>query len=446
MSMDAPKPTRHRIVIVGGGAGGLPLAVRLGDKLGRRGRAEITLVDRYATHLWKPLLHEVAAGRLDADVHGVDYLALAYWHHFRFRQGTVAGLDRARHELALDAVYDDDGALMLPRRAVRYDTLIFCVGSVSNDFNVPGIATYAISLDALADAERFHRRLLAACVRADSEAAAGRPTGVNIVIIGAGATGVELAAEIRQTTGAHASYGLDYLDPEKDIRQTILEAAPRILPQLSEHVAEAATGLLKELDVEVRTGERVILVDEQGVHTTSGARYRADLVVWAAGIKAPDWLKGLDGLETARGNQLVVTTTLQTTRDADVFAFGDCAACPWPEAGRVDALVPPRAQAARQQALLLVKSMQARLAGTPLPTFRFRDLGSLVSLGELSAVGSLMGRLIGGSLLIQGLIARWMYTSLYKMHQASILGYVGVALDTVGRFLSRRTAPRVKLH
>ena len=444
--MDAPKPALHRIVIVGGGAGGLPLAARLGDKLGRRGRAEITLVDRYATHLWKPLLHEVAAGRLDADVHGVDYLALAYWHHFRFRQGALAGLDRARHELTLDAVYDDDGALMLPRRTVRYDTLIFCVGSVSNDFNVPGVAAHAISLDALADAERFHRRLLAACVRADAEAAAGRPTGVNIVIIGAGATGVELAAEIRQTTGAHASYGLDYLDPEKDIRQTILEAAPRILPQLSEHVAEAATGLLAKLDIEVRTGERVTLVDEHGVHTATGARYRADLVVWAAGIKAPDWLVDLGGLETGRGNQLVVTTTLQTTRDADVFAFGDCAACPWLEAGTPGALVPPRAQAARQQALLLVKSMQARLAGATLPTFHFRDLGSLVSLGELSAVGNLMGRLIGGSLLIQGLIARWMYASLYKLHQAMILGYLGVALDTIGRFLSRRTAPRVKLH
>ncbi len=444
--MDVPKLTRHRIVIVGGGAGGLPLAARLGDKLGRRGRAEITLVDRYATHLWKPLLHEVAAGRLDADVHGVDYLALAYWHHFRFRQGTVAGLDRARHELMLDAVYDDDGALMLPRRTLRYDTLIFCVGSVSNDFNVPGIAAHAISLDALADAERFHRRLLAACVRADAEAAAGSPTGVNIVIIGAGATGVELAAEIRHTTGAHASYGLDYLDPEKDIRQTIVEAAPRILPQLSEHVAEAATGLLKKLDIDVRTGERVTLVDERGVHTASGATYRADLVVWAAGIKAPDWLVDLGGLETGRGNQLVVTKTLQTTRDADIFALGDCAACSWPEAGRAGALVPPRAQAARQQALLLVKSMQARLAGAPLPMFHFRDLGSLVSLGELSAVGSLMGRLIGGSLLIQGLIARWMYASLYKLHQVAILGYVGVALDTIGRFLSRRTAPRVKLH
>jgi NADH dehydrogenase len=442
--MSAPGP--HRIIIVGGGAGGLPLASRLGDKLARRGRAEVTLADRNGTHLWKPLLHEVAAGRMDADVHGVDYLALAYWHHFRFRQGTVAGLDRARHELTLDAVHDDDGELMLPRRVLHYDTLIFCVGSVSNDFGVSGVEAHAISLETLEEAERFHRRLLAACVRADEVAAGGGPIGVNIVIIGAGATGVELAAEIRHTTDVLASYGLEHLDPTRDIRLTVVEAATRILPVLPEHIAKAATGLLGDLEVGVRTDERVTRVDEKGVHTASGAFYPADLVVWAAGIKAPEWLAGLDGLETARGNQLVVTTRLQTTRDNDIFAFGDCAACPWPDAGRAGALVPPRAQAARQQAMLLVKSMQARLAGKPLPEFHFRDLGSLVSLGELSAVGTLMGRLVGGSLLIQGLIARWMYASLYKQHQVAILGYVGVALDTIGRFLRRRTEPRVKLH
>jgi NADH:ubiquinone reductase (H+-translocating) len=436
----------HRIVIVGGGAGGLPLAVKLGDKLGRRGRAEITLVDRNDTHIWKPLLHEVAAGRMDADVHGVDYLALAYWHHFRFRQGTVAALDRAQRSVTLEAVYDDDGALMLPRRVLRYDTLIFCVGSVSNDFHVPGVAEHAISLETLEEAERFHRRLLAACVRADGAAAAGKPTGVAIVIIGAGATGVELAAEIRHTTDIHASYGLDHLDPAKDIHLTVVEAGPRILPALSEHVAKAATELLAKLDVMVRTGERITAVEQSGVRIAGGEFLPSDLVVWAAGIQSPDWLKELDGLETGRGNQLVVTLTLQTTRDPDVFAFGDCAACPWPEAGKAGAVVPPRAQAARQQAMLLVKSMKARLAGKPLPEFHFRDLGSLVSLGELSAVGNLMGRLVGGSLLIQGLIARWMYTSLYKLHQIAILGYVGVALDTVGRFLRRRTEPRVKLH
>lgn len=443
MTDDTPA-SAHRIVIVGGGAGGLPLATALGDKLGRRGKAAITLVDRAETHVWKPLLHEVAAGRMDAGAHDVDYLAVAYWHRFRFRQGAVDGLNRARRELRLGSVDDDDGRQILPERVVPYDTLIFCVGSTTNDFGIPGVAAHAISLDTPLDAERFHRRLLAAAVRADGEAGEGRSAHVDIVIIGAGATGVELAAEIRQTTRTHAVYGLDKLDPTRDIHLTLLEAAPRILPQLGERIAKAATELLGKLGIAVRTGERVVAVDEAGVHTADGATLRADLIVWAAGIQAPPMLANLDGLEVNRANQLVVAATLQTTRDPDIFAFGDCAAAPW--LGKEGALVPPRAQAARQQAALLVHTMRARLAGRPLPEFRFRDFGSLVSLGELSAVGNLMGTLIGGSMLIQGLIARAMYASLYKLHQASIHGYFRVALDTIGRFLRRRMEPRIKLH
>jgi NADH dehydrogenase len=345
----------------------------------------------------------------------------------------------------LDVVRSPEGEEILPQRPLAYDTLVICVGSVSNDFGVPGVAQHPISLDTLDDAERFHRRLLAVCVRADGRAAAGAAAQVSIVIIGAGATGVELAAEIRQTTRAHAGYGLDYLNPAQDIRITLLEASKRILPPLSEHVATAAAELLQKLDVDVRTGARVSEVDADGVHTADGAYFPADLIVWAAGIMAPAILRDLDGLETNRANQLVVGPTLQTTRDADVFAFGDCAAAPW-LGHPAGAILPPRAQVAHQQATLLVKSFKARLAGTPLPEFRFRDFGSLVSLGELSAVGTLMGALIGGSLLIHGLIARVMYTSLYKMHQVSIHGFVRVAFDTVGRVLRERLEPRVKLH
>ncbi len=434
----------HRIVIVGGGAGGLPLATRLGDRYGRR-QVQITLVDRNATHLWKPLLHEVAAGRMDADAHDLDYPAIAHWHGFRFMQGALAGLDRARREIALDAVHSIDDEEILPARSIGYDTLIICVGSVSNDFGVPGIAQHAISLDMQEDAERFHRRLLAACVRADARAAAGSPAEVSIVIIGAGATGVELAAELRQTTRAHAGYGLEHLDPARNIRLTVLEAAPRILPPLSERLSVAATELLHKLDVDVRTSQRVTTVDATGVTTAAGERFRADLVVWAAGIMAPPLLRELDGLEVNRANQLIVGPTLQTTRDPAIFAFGDCAAAPW-LGHPPGTTLPPRAQVARQQATLLAKSMRARLAGEPLPEFRFHDFGSLVSLGELSAVGSLMGRLVGGSLLIQGLIARVMYASLYKLHQVSIHGVVRVAFDTIGRLLRERLEPRVKLH
>jgi NADH dehydrogenase len=435
----------HRIVIVGGGAGGLPLATRLGDRYGRKGAVRVTLADRNATHVWKPLLHEVAAGRMDADAHDLDYPAIAHWHGFRFMQGALTGLDRSRREVALDAVHSVDGEEILPTRRLGYDTLIVCVGSVSNDFGVPGVAQHAISLDMQQDAERFHRRLLAACVRADARAAAGRPAEVSIVIIGAGATGVELAAELRQTTRAHAGYGLEHLDPARNIRLTLLEAAPRILPPLAERLSVAATELLHRLDVEVRTDQRVTSVDAAGVTTAAGERFRADLVVWAAGIMAPPLLRELDGLEVNRANQLVVGPTLQTTRDPAILAFGDCAAAPW-LGHPPGTILPPRAQVARQQATLLAKSMRARLAGEPMPEFRFHDFGSLVSLGELSAVGNLMGRLVGGSLLIQGLIARAMYASLYKMHQVSIHGVARVAFDTVGRLLRERLEPRVKLH
>ena len=442
----------HRIVIVGGGAGGLPLATHLGDRYHGTGEVQVTLVDRNATHVWKPLLHEVAAGRMDADAHALDYLAIAHWHHFRFRQGAICGLERARREVMLDPVMGPDGEEILPARTLSYDTLILCLGSVSNDFGVPGASTHPISLDTLHDAERFHRRLLALCVRADGRAAGGGKAKVDIVIIGAGATGVELAAEIRQTTRAHAAYGLDHIDPARDICITLLEAFSRILPPLSDHVATAADELLKKLDVVVRTGQRVTEIDAEGVHTASGDFYPADLVVWAAGIMAPPIQRELDGLETNRANQLVVGPTLQTTRDPDIFAFGDCAAAPWighkgpRKSDGAAPILPPRAQVAHQQATLLAKSIKARLAGKPLPTFRFHDFGSLVSLGELSAVGTLMGRLIGGSLLIQGLIARLMYTSLYKMHQVSIHGMVRVALDTLGRLLRGRVEPRIKLH
>jgi len=441
--MTAPSP--HRIIIVGGGAGGLPLATKLGDRYGRGRDVQITLVDRNATHVWKPLLHEVAAGRMDADAHALDYLAIAYWHHFRFRQGAIRGLDRANRTLFLDAVNGPEGDEILPQRSLPYDTLVLCLGSVSNDFGVPGASLHPISLDAPQDAERFHRKLLAVCVRADGRAAEGGKAKVDVVIIGAGATGVELAAEIRQTTRAHVAYGLDNLDPARDICITLLEAYSRILPPLTEHVASAATELLRKLHVNVHTGERVTEIDADGVQTASGHYYPSDVTVWAAGIMAPPIQRELDGLEVNRSNQLVVTATLQTTRDPNIFAFGDGAAAPW-LGHKEGAILPPRAQVARQQAVLLAKSIKARLAAKPLPEFRFHDFGSLVSLGELSAVGSLMGRLVGGSLLIQGLIARLMYTSLYKMHQVSIHGIFRVTFDTLGRLLRERLEPRVKLH
>jgi NADH dehydrogenase len=433
----------HRIVIVGGGAGGLELATRLGDKLGKRRRALITLVDQSRTHLWKPLLHQVAAGSMDLNDHELDYLFQARWHHFQFRLGRMTGLDRNRRQVQLAPTLDDRGREIIPARSIPYDTLVLALGSTTNDFGTPGAAEHAISLDTAQQAALFHSRLLNACLRASTQPGPLQPGQLHIAIIGAGATGVELAAELHNTTREFVSFGLERIDPERDIKISIIEAAPKILPALSDRLSNAVLKLLDGLKVEVIVGERVTEVSDRGVKTASGREVLAELVVWAAGIKAPDLLKDLDGLETNRINQLVVTPTLQTTRDPSIFAMGDCAACPWPEK---NGWVPPRAQSAHQQASHLARMLPRHLRGEPVKPFVYRDFGSLISLGDFSTVGSLMDTITRKSMLIEGWFAMLMYRSLYKMHEYALHGFTKVALDTLARVLTRRTEPHVKLH
>jgi NADH dehydrogenase len=434
----------HHIVIVGGGAGGLELATRLGDGLGKSGRASVTLVDHRRTHLWKPLLHEVAAGSLDMHADELDYLAQARWHHFQFWYGGFEGLNRARREITVGEIRDDAGEVIVPRRVLRYDTLILALGSVSNTFGVPGVAEHAFLLDSADEAERLHQHLINACLRANYSANRDATAShLRIVIVGGGATGVELAAELHNTTQVLAGYGLQNIDPSSFVQQTLLNADPRILTALPERISQATQAILESYGVRVYSGEHVVEVSADAVRTKSGRSFPADIVVWAAGIKCADFLRDLDGLETNRLNQFVVRPTLATTRDPDVFALGDCAACPW--VGRTGN-VPPRAQAAHQEASHLVKVMERRLNGRALPEFRYRDFGSLVSLGSYSTVGTLMGVLSGKSIRVEGWFARLMYLSLYKLHLLALHGFLGVVLDTLARALRRRTEPRVKLH
>ncbi len=443
-----PKPDLHHIVVVGGGAGGLELATRLGDKLGRdtwlrKRKAAVTLVDRARTHIWKPLLHEIAAGSMEVDRHEVEYQAHAHWHGVKFRYGEMIGLDRARKLVHLKHTLDEDGREITPDRWVPYDTLVIAVGSVSNDFGVPGVKEHALMLDTPEDAERFNRRLLNACVRANTQSDPIRPEQLHVAIIGAGATGTELSAELHGTARGVVAFGLDKIDPEKDIRITLIEAAPRIVSALPPRISAATTEILTKLDVDVRVNARVTEVTAGGVKLANGDFIGSELVVWAAGIKGPDVLAHLDGLEVSRSNQLLVKPTLETTLDPAIFAIGDCAYLVQP--GETEP-VPPRAQAAHQEASHLVKQIKARLNGEPLKPFKYRDFGSLVSLGHYSTVGSLMGFVSGRKMIIEGFVAKLMYRSLYKMHETALHGYGKVTLDTISRLLTRRTEPHVKLH
>lgn len=433
----------HRIVVAGGGAAGLELVTKLGNSLGRKGEAHVTLVDRSRTHIWKPLLHAVAAGSLDVGHHAVDYLHHAHDHHFRYRIGEITGLDREKKLVHLGASHDGEGREVTPARSIPYDTLVFAVGSTTNDFGTPGVKEHAIALDTKDQAVRFHQRLINAMLRAHTQEGPVRPGQLHVTIIGAGATGTELAAELHRTTREVAATGLDRIDPAKDLKITVVEAAPRILPALPEKLSGDVMGILSEIGVEVRVNARVTEVRADGVQLADGGFIPSELVVWAAGVKAPPVLKDIGGLETTWTNQLVVTPTLQTTRDPDIFAIGDCAYLVEPGS---DTAIPPRAQAAHQQASHLLKELRSKIAGQPLKPFKYRDFGSLVTLGQYKTVGNLMGFIQGKSLFIAGLFARLMYRSLYKMHQQAVHGSVRTVLHSLARLFESRTAPRVKLH
>ncbi|CAG8866927.1 NADH dehydrogenase [Pseudomonas fluorescens] len=429
----------HRIVIVGGGAGGLELATRLGKTLVKRGKAEVTLVDSNLTHIWKPLLHEVAAGSLNSSEDELNYVAQAKWNHFQFQLGRMSGLDRENKQIQLAATLDEEGRELLPARTLGYDTLVIAVGSNTNDFGTLGAAQHCLFLDTRKQAERFHQQLLNHYLRAHAGDQASAK--ISVAIVGAGATGVELAAELHHAAHELAAYGLDRIQP-KDMHITLIEAGPRVLPALPERISVPVHKTLEKLGVTVMTNAAVSEVSAEGLKTANGDVIQASLKVWAAGIRAPGFLKDIDGLETNRINQLVVRPTLQTTLDDDIFAFGDCAACPQPGSDRN---VPPRAQAAHQQASMLAKSLAARLDGKALPTYEYKDYGSLVSLSRFSAVGNLMGNLTG-SVMLEGWLARMFYVSLYRMHQMALYGFFRTMMLMLGSRIGRGTEPRLKLH
>lgn len=435
MTVKSQEP--HKIMIVGGGAGGLELATSLGKKLGKKGLAEVTLLDASQTHIWKPLLHEVASGVLDS-AEEIEYLAQAYRNHFKFRLGRMVGLDRKKKEIHVGPTLSSRGEELIPKRTFSYDTLVMAIGSVSNTFGIQGVDEHCMFLDCTSEAFKFQKHLVEAYMKAHFGKHPKERAMLSIVIIGAGATGVELSAELHAVADMLAIYGLDQA---RDVKITMIEGSPRLLPALPNKLANATQQQLVKLGIELKLGRRVIEVTEEGVKTGDGEFFPADLKVWAAGIKAPNWMKGLDGLETNAINQLVVDETLKTGDD-DVFAIGDCAACAW--AGR-EGNVPPRAQAAHQMASTLCKSIVNRLQGGSLVPYVYRDYGSLVSLGKYTTVGNLMGSLMG-TVTVGGFIARIVYLSLYKMHQVAVHGYFRTSMLTLSNLFRRSTRARIKLH
>jgi len=430
--------TKPVIVIVGGGAGGLELATQLGHKLGKKDKAQILLIDKNRTHIWKPLLHEVATGSLDSDLDGVVYSAHAAKHGYQFQLGTFCGLNAGAKQLSMAPIVDDAGYTLLPERHIDYDKLVIAIGSVSNDFNTPGVKDHCFFLDSHQQANRFHNALLDSFTRVHQSDSINK---LNIAIVGAGATGVELSAELYHVTEMLKVYGLSKMTAEK-LNIHLIEAGPRILPALPERIASSARRELSKLGVNVMENTRISEATSEGFVTADGDLIEANLMLWAAGVKAPDFIRAIDLFELNRANQILVNPSLISTIDEAIYVIGDCCACKQADGS----FVPPRAQSAHQMAECVEKNLIHELNGEPREAYTYVDYGSLVNLSKFSTVGSLMGNLTKNSMFVEGKIARLVYISLYRMHQRAIHG----TLKTIGLWFAEKVMrvvrPRMKLH
>lgn len=428
-----------RIVIVGGGAGGLALTTRLGKTLGKKQRAEIILLDRNATHVWKPLLHELATGALNSSMDEVDYRGHSSAHHYRYQRGSLEGVDREKKVIQLSPILDEDGDEVLPARELTYDYLVLALGSVSNDFGTEGVAEHCHFIDSPQQAKAFQHHMINTFLRY-TDPTLRQHTQLTIGIVGGGATGVELSAELLDASRLLNAYGVTALD-HQNISVHLIEAAPRLLPALSERIGHTVQQELENMGVQVHVDTAIQQAQAYQLITGDGHVIETDLNVWAAGIKAPPFLAEL-GLTSNKKNQINVHQTLQSVDDPHIFAMGDCASCPQGK----DSTVPPRAQAAHQQAKLLAKNMVNALEDKPLKDFVYRDHGSLVSLARYDAVGNLMRSSASKGLFLEGWLARQAYASLYRMHQLSIHGAPKTGLAWLVDKLNRYLKPRMKLH
>jgi NADH dehydrogenase len=422
-----------RIVVVGGGVAGLILATRLGHLLGHRGLARVSLIDRSWIHVWKPMLHTFAAGTWNLYEQQVQYVAHARTHHFEYIPGQLDAIDRAARRIRL-APSQMAGETIAGARELGYDVLILAFGSRANDFSTPGVVEHCHFIDSPDQADAFNARLRAHVVRSFEQGG-----NIDIAIVGGGATGVELAAELCRMVELAAGYG--EADIRRRLRLTLLESAPHILNAFPELSASAASQL-RALGVEVRTGVKVVGADAGGYLLHGGERVPAALKVWAAGIRASGSFDE-SGLQVNRAGQVVVGLNLLAKGEQCIFALGDCASLV-PEGA--ERQLPSTAQVANQQALHLIRHLPAWLReGKPVPPFRFRDLGALVSLSDYNAFGTLGRFGFFKGAFIKGRFAQLSHALLYRGHQVSLHGPRRAALLWLAERINALVQPNIRI-
>ncbi len=428
----------HQIVVVGGGAGGLELVVKLARKLKRKKHCKVVLIDQNASHIWKPLLHEVATGSLDSYHDETSYRMLARKHRFDFILGRVNGVDTQSQAIQVAPHVSADGDELIEAREISYSQLILCPGSRSNDFGIAGVAEHCIKLDSREQAERFHQMYLAQLHRVSAAKDSG--SLLNVVIVGGGATGVELAADLHNVAGRLQDYGFESFSQER-LQVSVIEAGPMLLPRLPERIGSSVKQELERIGVKVLTSTMINRAEARALMTSDEEQIPADVSVWAAGVRAPAFLAD-SGLPCDNIGRVKVQPDLRVEGLDNVFAAGDCCNCPMENGDTV----PPRAQSAHQMASVVAHNVLAAEWGKPLKVFVYKDFGSLISLSRFSTVGNLMGNLMRGTVFVEGWMARLFYLSLYRMHQFAVHGALSTALIMLGDRIYKATRAELKLH
>lgn len=430
--MSASGPSGE-MVIVGGGAGGVELAAALGRRsVGSKTR--VTLVDCATRHLWKPRLHEVAAGLIGAGEDESSYLALAQANNFRFRLGALTSLDPANRTISISSVKDSEGRAFLDERRLQYDTLVLAFGSQVNDFGVPGVAEHCHMLDSGEQALAFQHRVLEQAVRV----ADGALERLRIGIVGAGATGVELAAELHHAIGAMHRFG--GLMPVEGLDITVVDMAARVLPNCDPATSKFAAEALERLGVRIRLNAGVERVTADGLILKGGETVPCAVKVWASGVIGWPFASSLAGVQVDRSRRIVCDDHLRCAGVDGVYALGDCA-CVLDQ--KTQRPLPATAQVAHQQAAYLTRALRSP-SKDPGP-FAYKPRGTLVSLGREPAAGEVPVA-DRSQIILHGRLPKLLYVSLHLMHRIELIGWSRALTLLLADRLRRIMAPPVKLH
>jgi NADH dehydrogenase len=405
----------HRVVVVGGGFGGLWATRALADA-----PVSVLLIDRENHHLFQPLLYQVAtAGLSSPDI------AAPLRHILRKQKNVEVRLASVtRVEPAARRVWLDDGT------AVDYDTLLLASGATHTYFGHDEWATFAPGLKTLDDALVLRRRLLLAFERAEAETdPARRDALLSFAIVGGGPTGVELAGTLAEIARHTLKREFRNIDPAS-AKVRLLEAGPRILPSFPESLSAKARKQLERLGVEVVTGTPVDSIDAEG-YRLGGKFVPARTVVWAAGVAASPIAQSL-GATLDRSGRVPVLPDLTVPGHPEIFVAGDLATIT--QDGK---LVPGIAPAAKQMGRHVAQTIRARLAGRNSTPFRYRDYGNLATIGRMAAVVDLHG------FRLSGLLAWWFWLAAHVFFLIGFRNRIVVLLNWFMAYWSYQRAARI---